>query len=449
MRIFLAITALSLLTYPVTAQAQSFGDYLIARQAQQGRDWNKASDSWDNFLKTNKDFPQDSIADIRSRASLTALASGDYETAITAAQETLEKNKETLGVFDKMLLATYAVKEDDLALARTVLKDIKEDAFQQLVIPTIENYLKKGDYDNKRLNFAAALRDLSKLFLHEGREDSTLLFARLADYLAPELEGVDLLLADTLYSTDNYPAAYDAYLKVTPDNPDFIKARLLAARSLKAQGKVHEAISFLQETQKQQNSIDIIYELGDYLRAEENHKQAIRYYTDVLKAFDKKDIPKRYAYAYYLRAISYESEKQWDKAETDLMKAIEYFPDDAHILNYLGYGWIDRDKNIDQGIEMIRHALSIQPNDGYITDSLGWALYKKGQYEEAATVLEQAVELVPYDPILNDHLGDAYWQVGRKQEAIYQWERALNNKEEDIAGALNASEVERKISTGL
>ncbi|MAS86974.1 MAG: hypothetical protein CMH30_03220 [Micavibrio sp.] len=449
MRIILTFAALSIVSCPITVQAQNFSDYLIARQAQQERDWNKASNSWENFLKENKDFPKDSIADIRSRASLTALASGDYETAIKAAQETLEKDKNALGVFDKMLLATYAVKEDDLTLAKTVLKDIKEDAFKQLVIPTIENYLKKGDYETDRLNFAAALRDLSKLFLQEGREDSTLLFARLADYLAPDLDGVELLLADTLFSTDNYAAAYEAYLNVPKDHPDFIKARLLAARSLKEQGKVDEAISLLQDTQKQHPSLDITYELGDYFRAEDNHKQAIRYYTDVIKSFNGKEIPKRYAYAYYLRAISYESEKQWEKAETDLMKALEYFPDDAHILNYLGYGWIDRDKNIDQGIKMIRHALKIEPNDGYITDSLGWALYKKGQYEEAVTTLEQAVELVPYDPVLNDHLGDAYWQVGRKQEAVYQWERALNNKDQDIAGALNTTDVERKIATGL
>ena len=127
------------------------------------------------------------------------------------------------------------------------------------------------------------------------------------------------------------------------------------------------------------------------------------------------------------------------------MKALEYFPDDAHILNYLGYGWIDRDKNIDQGIKMIRHALKIEPNDGYITDSLGWALYKKGQYEEAVTTLEQAVELVPYDPVLNDHLGDAYWRVGRRQEARFQWRRALSlDPEREEIG-----KIETKIETGL
>jgi Flp pilus assembly protein TadD len=94
---------------------------------------------------------------------------------------------------------------------------------------------------------------------------------------------------------------------------------------------------------------------------------------------------------------------------------------------------------------MIRKAVELRPNDGYIVDSLGWVYYQLGNYEGAVVELERAVELRPEDPVINDHLGDAYWGAGRRREARYQWKTALAlGPEPDLK-----AEIMTKLEQGL
>jgi Flp pilus assembly protein TadD len=98
------------------------------------------------------------------------------------------------------------------------------------------------------------------------------------------------------------------------------------------------------------------------------------------------------------------------------------------VLNYLGYSWVDQGVNLDEAFKMLRRAVDLRPNDGYIVDSLGWAHYKLGHYQEATDALEKAIDLKPADPVVNDHLGDAYWRVNRRTEAHFQWNHARDMK---------------------
>ena len=131
--------------------------------------------------------------------------------------------------------------------------------------------------------------------------------------------------------------------------------------------------------------------------------------------------------------------------EADMKKALELFPDQPHVLNYLGYSWIDQGINLDAGMDMIRRAVEQRPDDGYIVDSLGWAYYRLGKYEDAAKHLERAVELKPDDPTINDHLGDAYWHIGRELEAQFQWSHARDLKPEPD----DLKQIEEKLRSGL
>ena len=115
------------------------------------------------------------------------------------------------------------------------------------------------------------------------------------------------------------------------------------------------------------------------------------------------------------------------------------------MLNYLGYSWIDQNRNLKQGLALIEKAVRQKPDDGYIVDSLGWAYYRLGNYKEAVKHLERAVELRPEDPVLNDHLGDAYWRVGREREARFQWDQALTLKPEPE----DAEKIKKKLQKGL
>ena len=148
---------------------------------------------------------------------------------------------------------------------------------------------------------------------------------------------------------------------------------------------------------------------------------------------------------FYFRGICYERSNQWPKAEADMKKALELFPDQPLVLNYLGYSWIDQGINLDEGMNMIRRAVEQRPDDGYIVDSLGWANFRIGNYDEAVKDLERAVELKPEDPTINDHLGDAYWRVGRVLEAHFQWSHAKDFKPEPE----ELPKIEQKLKGGL
>ncbi len=148
---------------------------------------------------------------------------------------------------------------------------------------------------------------------------------------------------------------------------------------------------------------------------------------------------------YYVRGIAYERSKQWDKAEADLKKALELSPEQPLVMNYLGYSWIDQGINLEEGMKLIRRAVELRPDDGYIVDSLGWAHYRLGKFEDAVRELERAVELRPQDPVMNDHLGDAYWRVGRKIEAGFQWSHARDLKPEPE----DLKKIEAKLKDGL
>ena len=148
---------------------------------------------------------------------------------------------------------------------------------------------------------------------------------------------------------------------------------------------------------------------------------------------------------FYNRGIALERSKIWKRAEKDFLKALELQPEHPYVLNYLGYSWVEKGINIERAKKMIERAVEQRQDDGYIVDSLGWVLYRLGDYFASVKHLERAIRLRPSDPVINDHLGDAYWQAGRKLEARFQWRRALGlNPNEDLIPAIQA-----KLENGL
>lgn len=205
-----------------------------------------------------------------------------------------------------------------------------------------------------------------------------------------------------------------------------------------------EAQKLLDETARQ-NPTDIrpLDAMGGILRGHKRYAEAVDYYSRAIALIDKPEA-KHWSY-YYARGTCYERIKKWPLAEADLQKALQLSPDQALVLNYLGYSWIDQNRNLKQGLALIEKAVRQKPDDGYIVDSLGWAYFRLHNFKEAAKHLERAVELRPEDPVLNDHLGDAYWRVGREREARFQWEQALTLKPEPE----DAEKIKRKLQKGL
>ena len=130
---------------------------------------------------------------------------------------------------------------------------------------------------------------------------------------------------------------------------------------------------------------------------------------------------------------------EWENAEKDLIQSLEILPDQPHVLNYLAYSWIDKGINLDKGLEMLKKALKLRGNDGYITDSVGWAYYAKKNYIEAEIYLRRAVELLPLDPVINDHYADTLWMLNRKIQARYFWSYilTLDSSEQELKELVN------------
>jgi tetratricopeptide (TPR) repeat protein len=183
--------------------------------------------------------------------------------------------------------------------------------------------------------------------------------------------------------------------------------------------------------------------LGNILRSRKQYADAVDVYNRAIAMIQKPD--RRHWVYFYARGTSYERLKNWPPAEADLKKALELYPDQPLVLNYLGYSWVDQGVNLEEGMRLIERAVAVKPDDGYIVDSLGWAHFKRGNYAEAVRYLERAVELRPDDPVLNDHLGDALWKVGREREARFQWDQSLSLKPEPE----DALKTRRKIDEGL
>lgn len=278
----------------------------------------------------------------------------------------------------------------------------------------------------------------------EASDGYTLIYSRLASYLRPGHIDALLLSAGILEQLEQFELATAVYDKVPRDDPSYHAAELGRANTLERSGREDAAIEVLTQLAESHGHLPAVHiALGDTLRQMERFGEAIPPYA---RALDLLGEPAANHWViYFSRGIANEREGNWPAAEADFRKALELQPDQPQVLNYLGYSYVEMEENLDEALSMIERAVAGQPNSGYITDSLGWVLYRMGRYDEAVGHMERAVELLPIDPIINDHLGDVYWAVGRKREAEFQWLRALSfDPEED-----EAERIRQKLELGL
>jgi tetratricopeptide (TPR) repeat protein len=260
-----------------------------------------------------------------------------------------------------------------------------------------------------------------------GGESRGLIYLQLALYLAPSHAMALLSLGDLYEAMKKPDLAIKVYERMPAKSPLRRNAAIQLATDLDALDRTDEARQHLEKLiAADPKDIEAIMALGNILRARKKFADCADVYSKGIAAIEK---PTKANWTiFYFRGICYERSKQWPKAEVDLKKALELFPDQPHVLNYLGYSWVDQGIHLEEGMKMIRRAVEQRPDDGYIVDSLGWAYYRIGNYKEAVKNLERAVELKPEDPTINDHLGDAYWRVGRELEARFQWTHARDLK---------------------
>lgn len=342
----------------------------------------------------------------------------------------LSRNKD-----DAAASAVYEAFDKKLARHPLVLEGIRETKAGKKLPPLV---------DSAQAGAAEALYGIGASLTRRGGEDLALVYLQLALYLQPQHSLALLSLGDLYESVKKPQMAIKAYERVPANSPLKRNAQIQLATDLDAADRSEEAIKILKDvTAEDPKDLEAIMALGNIERGRKKFADCAVTYSqgiDVLSGAEKNN----WVY-YYFRGICEERSKQWSKAEADMKKALELQPEQPHVLNYLGYSWIDQGINLDDAMKMIRRAVDQRPDDGYIVDSLGWAYYRIGNYEEAVKNLERAIDLKPEDPTINDHLGDAYWRVGRTLEAKFQWVHARDLKPE----AEELPKIEAKIENGL
>ncbi len=291
--------------------------------------------------------------------------------------------------------------------------------------------------------------DMAKILYAQNSADSARIFAHIGLNIAPNLEDGHILLAKIYSETGQFKQAVYHYEKINPESRYAVEVQLKISEIEESLGQNASAIDGLKTLNTKQPDRDLIIQVGDINRRAENYKDAVKYYDKAINSFKDGKVTDRYWFLYYVRGMAYERLKRWKNAEADFQEALKYRPNDPFVLNYLAYGWAERNENLSKSLEYLENAVSRRPTDGHIRDSLGWAYYKLGRFEEAIGPLEKAITYLPYDPTINEHLGDAYWQVGRKREALFQWERALNHIEDKDDEPDMTARLQNKLVSGL
>jgi tetratricopeptide (TPR) repeat protein len=299
--------------------------------------------------------------------------------------------------------------------------------------------------DSPQTGAAEALYGIGATLTRRGGEDLALVYLQLALYLAPNHPLALLSLADLYESVKKPTMAITVYERMPANSPLKRNAQIQLATNLDAVDRSEEAIKILKAvTAEDPKDIEAVMALGNIERGRKKFADCGQTYTQGIGSLPSANEKTNWVY-YYYRGICEERSKQWSKAEADMRKALDLQPEQPHVLNYLGYSWIDQGINLDDGMKMIKRAVDQRPDDGYIVDSLGWAYYRIGSYEDAVKSLERAIDLKPEDPTINDHLGDAYWRIGRTLEAKFQWAHARDLKPEPE----ELPKIEAKINAGL
>jgi tetratricopeptide (TPR) repeat protein len=272
-------------------------------------------------------------------------------------------------------------------------------------------------------------------------------YLNLAKYLNKDFHSYDTLLAENFYKINNFKKAKKIYKNLSKKGDAFkwYATKQLARIFVQEENK-NKAIKLVTEVYNDLEVRDIYetFDFAEFLKNNEKFQDSIYHYTNIINKI-KKSHP-LYSEVTDGRGVAYENIGEWDKAEKDLLSSLEVDPNQAYVINYLAYSWIEQGVKIEKSLSMLEKANKLRSNDPYIIDSLGWALFKLERFEESKDYLQLAVKLMPGDPIVNDHYGDALWKNGNKIQARYYWNYVLNLKktEEDLKET-----IKKKLIMGL
>lgn len=323
-----------------------------------------------------------------------------------------------------------------------------------IMLKNIHEQVKKADASktqpiilSPQIGLSEAFFNIAAIIKHNADVlDFSHIFIRMAIYENPNNDLARILLANILEMREMYKSAITVYDEIKSSSPAYYIAQYKKAEDLRNLEDYKGSELLLKSLiLDYPDDYQTLLDLGDTLRIQEKYKEALKYYNQVIEKYQ--GLAGGMWQVYYALGITYERLGNWNKAEEMFNNALKLSPNNLLVLNYLGYSWLKQDKDPEKAFKYIVKAYNQAPYNSSIIDSLGWAFYRFGMYDQAVNFLEKATDSDPSNAVINEHLGDAYWQSGRKQEARFQWNHASTLK--DDSGEIDKKVLEDKIKNGM
>ncbi len=332
------------------------------------------------------------------------------------------------------------VRNDEIQSAKDISETI-DPLRNGMLLTQAKNWIDKKRYQSFAKYFSCSNENdllaeflflISNLYSSQKRIDESNFYLNISHYLNPKFYFNLSLIAENHFSKKNFKHAKNVLEKFNEKDEiyNWYKVKKISQIYAEEENK-KKSLGYLKKKLKEFKNppIKVLFDLGNIYKNFKDYEKSIKYYTMVLAKLNEDTLA--YADVLYRRGGSYERLGNYTKSDLDLKESLKVRPDDPYTLNYLAYGWLERDYKIDEAIKMLNRAYSQKKNDPYIADSVGWGYYLVGDYIKAEKFLNKAVELLPGDPIASDHYGDVLWKLGRKLQARYFWESAFNSDEAD------------------
>jgi len=339
-------------------------------------------------------------------------------------------------------LANYLISKNKISDAKVFFNKIAKSYNSTLLIRQTNDFINQNQ-SNKIKNFfdckkpthsiAEIFYVLANMYSTQKDYQTSNFYLKISLFLNNKFQPNKILLAENYYFQKKYDLSKKTYNSVKKIGSvySWFASQSISAIIEKTESK-DKSILYLKKEFSLLENVNFIhfYDLANHYKDNENYEDSIKYYSLALESADKES--ELMHKILYNRGICYERNKQWKKAEKDLLESLSLFSEQPYVLNYLAYTWVDKKINIEKALGMLEEAVRLKENDGYIIDSLGWAHYRNKNYVEAEKFLQKAVQLLPLDPIINDHYADVLWMLNRNIQARYFWKHAVSLDDIDI-----------------
>ena len=346
----------------------------------------------------------------------------------------------------------YLIENNQIEEAKKITDNIKF-INTSLLLSQGKSWIEKGN--ERKMNSVFSCKNHNDLIseflflisnLHSAQDDfiNSNFYSYLSNYLNPKFHYNLSLVVENLYSNEEFDRVKKILQEFEKEDDFYYWYRLKKeAQIISKESSTKDSLKFIKSNFEkiEKPNEKILFDIANFYKNAKEYEQAIKYYTIVLGIVSddleiKSDL-------FYRRGASNERMGNYEEADKDMLSSLEIDPDDAYVLNYLAYSWLERDYKIKEAMEMLEKAYSLTENDPYIIDSIGWAYYLTKDYVKAETYLKRAVELMPDDAIVNDHYGDILWMLGRKIQARYFWKSVfkMDDVDEELLQKINSKMI--------